>query len=160
MPRHVHRRAPLLVSAIVLGALTHPACAQAEVRVGGAPANVQLEARDASVAEVLDRLNQAFGLQYRSTASLDRRITGNYAGSLQHVVRRVLEGLDYVVKTEENERVEVVVIGQDRPGGRPLVAPAAIPAPAVAPPPMAPPTTAAAPNTPAPVPGRAKHRRR
>jgi hypothetical protein len=139
MPRHVHTRAPFLVSAVLLGALVHPGSIRAEVRVTGAPGIVQVEARDASVEEVLAALSADVGLQYRSTASLDRRVTGTYQGSLQRVVRRLLEGYDYVLKTQA-ESIEVVVIGSAKPGeARPMVAPApAVAAPATPAQPRAP----------------------
>src|SRR5262245_52149808 len=68
----------------------------AEVRIGGGADAMTVEARDAPVEEVLSRLRARFGLRYRNSASLDRRVNGTYHGSLEHVVRRLLEGYDFV----------------------------------------------------------------
>ncbi len=57
----------------------------------------------------------SFGLRYRSTAPLGRRITGTYEGSLQRVVASLLDGYDFVVKTS-TEGVEVVVYRAAGPG--------------------------------------------
>ena len=62
----------LLLLTIVLGT-PHIRCAGAEVRVEGELKAVQVEARDASVREVLTALGTSFGLQYRGAAPLDRR---------------------------------------------------------------------------------------
>src|SRR5437879_5843635 len=105
MPRQLDTFILLLVCGL---ALLPPACVRAEVRVNGAPGTVQVEARDASIEEVLAALSADYGLQYKSTASLDRRVTGTYQGSLQRVVRRLLDGYDYVLKTEA-DGIEVMV---------------------------------------------------
>src|SRR5262245_47947670 len=92
------RLTSLWLLAIALAAL--PAhSASAEVRVTGEAKAVQVEAQDASVEEVMAALAQNFGLQYRGTATLDRRISGSYRGTLQHVIRRLLDGYDFIVKT-------------------------------------------------------------
>src|SRR5206468_4911807 len=89
--------------------------ARAEVHVQGASDALVLDARDASVEDVLEALGTSFGLQYRGADALQRRISGTYRGSLQHVVRRVLDGYNFILKTDD-EDVEVVVIGGDASG--------------------------------------------
>jgi len=124
--------------AAVLAAL--PACpAGAEVSVAGDAKAVQVEARDASVEDVMAALGASFGLQYRGTATLDRRITGSYRGSLQHVIRRLLDGYDFIVKTNVDD-VEVTVLSGGKAGeARASMSPS--PTTAIAPPP--PPSTRA-----------------
>jgi hypothetical protein len=89
--------------------------ARAEVHVQGVPDAVVVDARDASVEDVLEALGTSFGLQYRGADALQRRISGTYRGSLQHVVRRVLDGYNFVLKTDDDE-IEVVVIGGETSG--------------------------------------------
>jgi hypothetical protein len=107
--------------------------AGAEVRVAGEPEAVQVDARDASVEEVLAALGTSFGLQFRGASTLERRITGTYRGSLQHVVRRLLDGYDFIMKTNLDE-IEVMVLS----GGKGGEAQAAGPAPVAAPVPSIP----------------------
>jgi hypothetical protein len=129
---HIHTPLAALVTAVLL---LHGQSVRAEVRIAGREDAVQVEARDAPVEEVLSGLRASFGLQYRSGTSLDRRVSGTYEGSLQRVVRRLLEGYDFVLKSEDGA-VEVVVVGAGKPGeARP--APASTPASV---PPAVPPT--------------------
>jgi hypothetical protein len=136
MPRRVKS---VWLLATVLAAL--PACpAGAEVSVAGDAKAVLIEARDASVEDVMAALGANFGLQYRGTATLERRITGSYRGSLQHVIRRLLDGYDFIVKTNVDD-VEVTVLSGGNAGeARASMAPS--PTSAIAPPPPPPSTKA------------------
>lgn len=121
MPRHIKPVSSLLLT-IPLFALQVDG-ARAEVRVAGEPEAVQVDARDASVEEVLAALGTSFGLQFRGASTLERRITGTYRGSLQHVVRRLLDGYDFIMKMNLDE-IEVMVLsggkaGETRAAGRP-----------------------------------------
>jgi hypothetical protein len=82
---------------------------------------VRVEAQSTSVDQVLVSLGEKFHLQYSSSGTLDRQITGTYQGSLLHVLARILEGHDFVVKTYDGT-VEVSVFGT---GHGPSVAAAA-----------------------------------
>src|SRR5215470_19041107 len=105
MPRYI---ASVCLMTIALAAL--PAgSAGAEVNVTGDSKAVQIEAHDASIEDVMAALGASFGLQYRGTATLDRRITGSYRGTLQHVIRRVLDGYDFIMKTNVDD-IEVTVL--------------------------------------------------
>jgi len=109
--------------------------ASAEVRVTGEAKAVQVEAQDASVEDVMAALAANFGLQYRGTATLDRRISGSYRGTLQHVIRRLLDGYDFIVKTNLDD-IEVTVLSGGKAGeGRATAAMAPMPMPTIAPPP-------------------------
>ena len=135
MPRRV--RSVWLLAAMLAALPAYPA--GAEVSVSGDAKAVQVEARDASVEEVMAALGANFGLQYRGTATLERRITGSYRGSLQHVIRRLLDGYDFIVKTNVDD-VEVTVLSGGKAGeARASMAPS--PTSAIAPPP--PPSTKA-----------------
>jgi hypothetical protein len=121
MPCKNHDLVPRLVPAILLALLLQVHPAGAEVRVAGQPDAVSVEARDAAVEEVLAALGERFGLQHRSAAPLARRISGTYKGSLSRVLRRVLDGYDFVLKTG-SESLEVVVIGAPAADGQPSAA--------------------------------------
>jgi len=99
-----------LIAALPLAALLYDGAARAEVRIAGGTEIVHVDARDASLEEVLSALRTRFGLQYRGPPLTDRRITGAYEGTLRQVVRRLLEGYDFVLKTQ-SDTLEVVVVG-------------------------------------------------
>jgi hypothetical protein len=99
-------------AAILLGAAsamtTTPALA--EMRVRGTPEAVRIEARDSSVAEILSALSHTFNMHYQSSANLDKRLSGTYAGPLSRVLARVLDGYNFIVKTD-NGNIAVTVLG-------------------------------------------------
>jgi hypothetical protein len=121
MSRSNHDFALRLVPAFLLAGLLQVYPAGAEVRVTGQPDAVSVEVRDAAVEEVLAALGQSFGLQHRSAAPLARRISGTYKGPLSRVLRRVLDGYDFVLKTGP-ENLEVVVVGAPAADGQPTAA--------------------------------------
>jgi hypothetical protein len=115
MLRQIRAPARLLVPAILLAALLPAPSVRAEARITGEPDAVRVEARDAPIEEVMVALRASFGLHYRSTAPLSRRITGTYEGPLQRVVTRLLDGYDFVMKASSGT-VEIIVYGVVKPG--------------------------------------------
>jgi hypothetical protein len=101
-----------ILAALLLGGVLATATtpALAETRVRGSPEAVRIEARDASVAEILSALSSAFNLHYRSSANLDKRLSGIYAGPLSRVLARILDGHNFVLKTD-NRSIAVTVLG-------------------------------------------------
>ena len=87
-----------------------PSLALAETQVRGNPDAVSVEAQNASVEEILVALANTFDVQFRSSADLERRLTGNYQGSLQEVVMHVLAGFDFFVKSGE-KGLEITLVG-------------------------------------------------
>jgi len=123
------------IAAILLAGVLHAHSACADVNVAGSSQALQLQTHDAPVQEVLAALNASFGLRYRGVADLDRRISGTYQGSLARVVRRLLDGYDFIVTANivtadadtdadadadsddgSFEVIEVMVIGAAAPG--------------------------------------------
>jgi hypothetical protein len=98
---------------------------RAEIRVQGQAGDLRIEARDATVAEILAVLGERFALQFRGTTA-STGITATFEGPLRRVVARVLEGYDYVM-TAHGDGLEVVVLSTSSRH-------------AVTPPPVAPPT--------------------
>jgi hypothetical protein len=109
--------APTLTSraAIMLGvALTAaPTAALADAQVRGSPEAVTIEARNTSVEEILKALSGTFDVHYRSSANLQMRVTGNYEGSLQRVMKRILDGYSYFVKSGDG-RIDLTVLDAPR----------------------------------------------
>jgi hypothetical protein len=80
----------------------------ADVRVQGSADAVRVEARDATATEILAALASRFALRYRGSA--DGRFNGTFKGPLREVVKRVLDGYNYVINTRDNG-LDVVVMG-------------------------------------------------
>jgi hypothetical protein len=107
-------RTPLFCAraAIMLGVIlaTAPTSAFAQVQVHGTPEAVSIEANNTSIEDVLATLGTAFDVHYRSSVNLEKRLNGTYEGSLPKVMRRILNGYSFVVKTGDGG-IEVTVIG-------------------------------------------------
>src|SRR5229473_6783964 len=108
-------------AAILLGAALAiaPTPVLAEMQVRGSPDAVRIEARDTPVEEILAALSRAFGMHYQLSVNLDKRVSGTYVGSLSRVVTRILDGYNFVLKTD-NGSIAVTVLGTPN-------APAAVP---------------------------------
>jgi hypothetical protein len=104
---------PALTSgaAIMLGVAlaAAPTAALADAQVRGSRDAVTVEARNTSVEEILKALSGTFDVHYRSSANLQTRLTGNYEGSLQRVMRRVLDGYSYFTKVGDGG-IEITVL--------------------------------------------------
>jgi hypothetical protein len=108
-------------AAAVLAVLpTAPAPVLADMQVRGSPEAVRIEAQNSSVEEILTALSHAFDIRYRSSASLDTRRSGTYAGSLPQVVTRVLAGYNFVLMTEDGNMV-VTVFGTPTAAAAPAI---------------------------------------
>jgi hypothetical protein len=114
----------LPIAGVLLAAL-HCNCARAEIRVQGEADDVRVEARDATVGEILAALGERFALRFRG-ATGGGGVTATFAGPLRRVVARVLDGYNYVIESRGDD-LEVIVLSTTSPH-------------AVAPPATAPPT--------------------
>ena len=102
---------PFLLGAVILATgLACPRLAHGEASISGARSDMTMEVRDTPVQEILATLGDRFGLRFRATTSLDKRIDGRYEGSLRGVVIRLLNGYDYVIKTDDGG-IEVIILG-------------------------------------------------
>jgi len=70
-------RPRILMSSMLLAILGQALSisARAEVQVTGEPDAIQVEAKEASVEELLTALRKAYGLQYWSSANLSRSVS-------------------------------------------------------------------------------------
>ena len=117
------RRTALPITGALLAAL-HGSSIRAEIRIEGDAADVRVEARDATVAEILATLGERFALHYRGTPG-SRSVTANFEGPLRRVVARVLDGYNFVIR-ERGDGLDVTVLNTSSPY--------AVPAPPFAPP--------------------------
>jgi hypothetical protein len=92
------------------------------LRVEGNRAAVQVDARRTTIMEVLAGLAAAYGVTYRSSIALDKTVDGVYAGSLGHVLTRVLEGYNFVIR-QQGARLDVSIF--ERSGGKAVASPMA-----------------------------------
>ena len=112
----------LPIAGVLLVAL-HCHGVRAEIRVQGSAGDVRLEARDATVADILAALGERFALRYRGIPA-SSGITATFAGPLRRVVARVLTGYNYVI-ADHPEGLEVIVLSAGSP--RAVVAPTIAP---------------------------------
>ncbi|HEY1472645.1 MAG TPA: hypothetical protein VGF53_01020 [Pseudolabrys sp.] len=117
------RAFPLAILGLLVAAV-HSPCVRAEVLVQGQAANIRLEARDATVNEILEALRARFALGIHVT-SANRRVTATYEGPLRKIVAHVLDGYDYVIMPR-GDNIEVIVVGTGSPTPRATVPPAPI----------------------------------
>jgi hypothetical protein len=117
----------LPIAGVLLAAL-HCNCVRAEIRLQGQADDVRVEARDASVAEILAALGERFALRYRGTPG-GGVITATFEGPLRHVVARVLVGYNYVI-ADHRDGLEVIVLSTESPHAvvPPTIAPPTYPA--------------------------------
>jgi type II secretory pathway component GspD/PulD (secretin) len=96
----------LLAAAI---AVLAPARASAEVRVIEAGAQkLTIEARGATVREVLDALHAKRMIEFNTSEALSGTVTGTYSGAPRSVLGRILEGYNHIIQvTESGLRVSI-----------------------------------------------------
>jgi hypothetical protein len=110
---------------LFFGILATAALAQgsSNIRIKGDASALELDVHQASLADVLTALAR-FNIRYRSQSALNGTLDGTYAGSLSHVLARVLDGYNYAIKQNDTAR-EVIVVGRSGavPAG-PMMVPA------------------------------------
>lgn len=108
----IHPRPQVLILPVLFAILIQalPVKAYAEVSLTGEPNAVKIEAREASVEELLAALSKTYDVHYRVSTGLNRPISGSYAGSLLQVLVRVLQGYDFSIETSTND-VSITVYG-------------------------------------------------
>jgi hypothetical protein len=98
-----------LQAAAVLCAAAAPAAAEVRVTDAGG-GELVIEARDATVQEILEALGQTRTIQFQNSEALSRRVTGTYAGRLQRVLSRILDGYDHVIRSTASG-IQIDVVG-------------------------------------------------
>jgi len=82
----------------ILCALSAPAWAEVRVVESG-PGTLVVEARDATVEQVLEALSESRNFEFHTSRALTRVLSGTYTGTLPRVLARVLDGYDHVVQS-------------------------------------------------------------
>ena len=94
--------------AVLLSIGSRVAAAAPEIR--GTASEMQLQAQEASVREILDALARSFNLTYQLSSGVNRTVSGRYSGSLRQVLARILDGHSYIIR-ETPDGTEVLVLG-------------------------------------------------
>jgi hypothetical protein len=113
------------LGAALIGALA--ASARAEVHVEGSPAAVRITTGQDAIADVLSAVAATFNVGYRSAIPLDAPANAAYSGSFGQVISRLLNGYNYVIKTDQGS-TEIVAFGRRGEVAIPPPAPKAPPA--------------------------------
>jgi hypothetical protein len=72
----------------------------------------------------LSALSSAFNMHYQSSANLDKRLSGTYAGPLARVLARILDGYNFILKAD-NGSITVTVLGSPNAAASPTASSAA-----------------------------------
>ncbi len=114
LSRNLLSRTQLLAAgsalAIALAIGMTPSTGFAAAQVSGSSEAVSVDAQDSSIKEILAAISNELHLTIDSAANLEKRVSGSYHGSLRHVVSRLLDGYNYVLK-KEGGRLQIVVFG-------------------------------------------------
>jgi hypothetical protein len=109
------------ITALLLSTL--PAWTAAKIEVYGQSDALRLTAEDVPISEVMAALSTKFNLTYSSEVQLDRTVVGTYSGTLLQVMRRILDGYDYVINVSV-ERIELKILSRSGSVAKPSTLPA------------------------------------
>ena len=112
-PRMRDRRCIVSLAGALL--LLGTVSSKAELRISGQRDSLTVEAQDTTLRDILEALHRRFAFEYHARAHLEQTVTGTYAGSLQHVLSRVLAGRDYTMRLS-SRGVDVVLFDESRSG--------------------------------------------
>jgi hypothetical protein len=99
-----------LVAAAVL-AYSVATVARAEVKIEGTLAAVRVATDQETISEVLSAFGGVFDVRYRTAIALDATAGTAYSGSFGQVISRLLNGYNYVIKTDRDS-IEILVFGR------------------------------------------------
>lgn len=119
----IHQRRHVFALSVVF-VCSLPTIAPAEVHVEGSPPAVRVTTSRDTISGVLSALAVTFKVRYRTSIPLNATADGTYSGSLRQVISRLLDGYNYVVKTDDSKTVEIVVLSKRGEAASPPTAPA------------------------------------
>jgi hypothetical protein len=125
--RHAQRSRRSILKVLLLGGTVAgiaPMSARAEVKFEGTANQLRITTNHDAIADVLAGLSTNFDLKHQSAIRLDAPAQASYSGSVRQVIARLLDGYNYVIRTDRNA-LEVIVIGGR--GEKPIPAPQAPP---------------------------------
>jgi hypothetical protein len=82
---------------------------RAEVQIEGSFAAVRITTNQATISDVLAAVTKTFNAKSRIAIPLETAAKASYAGSFGHVISRVLDGYDYVIRRDQGT-IEIVVL--------------------------------------------------
>jgi hypothetical protein len=97
------------IATIGFGTILTSAFAATQIQQHGEELEVQAE--NASIKEILDALSGHFNVSYNQSSAVSRVLTGRFSGTLQQVLARVLAGNDYVLGTSD-DTVRIVILNR------------------------------------------------
>ena len=83
---------------------------RADVQFSGTEDHAVLQAKNATIAEILSGIRSALNLRVGLTGSTERQYTGAYTGTLRRVLSRLLDGEDYVISSAP-DGMNIVLLG-------------------------------------------------
>jgi hypothetical protein len=81
------------------------------LQLQGDAAALRLDLHQTTITDVLSTLRATFHVKYRSLIALNEPLNGTYAGTLERVIARVLNGYNYVIK-HDSATLDVVIFGK------------------------------------------------
>ena len=100
----------LILLSLSLSFLFGMRAASAATQIDGAADGLRVNARDATIIEILDALKSRFKLTYHAHSYDRQPLTGIYSGTLRAALGQILEGNNYVLKSS-GEGLEVLIFG-------------------------------------------------
>lgn len=101
---------PCFLACLTLSLLLSETAASAMTEINGGPDDVHVQARDATILEILEALKTRFRFTYRARAYNPEPVTGVYSGTLREALTRILDGNNYVLTSSEG-RLDLLVLG-------------------------------------------------
>lgn len=117
-----------LMSLVLVFAAMAASAAHAGVRVTQQAGEIRVEARDASISEVLTALGASYELANHTTLA-STPLNAIYSGSVGEIISHVLEGQDYTVRYSDG-KLAIIIYGVSSKLSKSWVAPAPKVAPA------------------------------
>jgi hypothetical protein len=101
--------------ALALALSTIIGAARADVIVSGTLDHLHIEAKQASIVEVLEALKKKFGIVYQYRAHADLTVDGAFTGSLSAILPLIFRGKDYAFGIDADNSVTVYVVSPQGP---------------------------------------------
>jgi hypothetical protein len=109
------------VAVVVLSAVgvSLPASSYGDIRIEHAGTAVRATVNRESVADVLAAFCATLDVRYRTAIPLDRVVSGTYSGSVTKIIGRLLDGHDFVIKSDGG-MIDVTIYAGRGSGGERL----------------------------------------
>jgi len=123
------KNAVCMLAASLLPACAAPTLGAAEVRFSGNIDQFVLEAKNATLSEIVSGMQSALNCKIILRGSINQQFTGTYSGSLRRVLAHLLKGANYVV-SPDRDQISIVLIAADGARGTRIAQPGSVDEPA------------------------------